>query len=137
MSLRTNALLFLAAGALLTACSGQPAATERAAATATDMASAPASEMTVAVDSEQPDDAAAMNYPLTEVAQHATAEDCWTAVDGKVYDLTEFIAKHPGGEDKIIGMCGKDATADFNAKHGSDDDPKAKLMTYEIGELAS
>lgn len=32
-----------------------------------------------------------------EVAKHASAEDCWVVVNGKVYDLTAFAPNHPGG----------------------------------------
>ena len=33
-----------------------------------------------------------------ELAQHAGAGDCWMAIHGKVYDLTEFAKRHPGGD---------------------------------------
>lgn len=33
----------------------------------------------------------------SEVAKHATPDDCWILVNGKVYDLTKFAPNHPGG----------------------------------------
>ena len=44
-------------------------------------------------------------YTLAEVKLHATQENCRAAVDGSVYDLTNWIAKHPGGPDKIMAIC--------------------------------
>ncbi len=51
-------------------------------------------------------------YTLSEVAQHKSKEDCWTVIDDYVYDLTEFINRHPGG-DLILQACGVDATEAF------------------------
>jgi len=84
------------------------------------------------VDNEGP---AMQVYTLTEVAQHSTPENCWTVVDGKVANVTEWFGVHPGGDDKLAKACGKDATQIFKqvAKH----DPKgyAKFETFVIGDL--
>ena len=37
-----------------------------------------------------------------DVAQHSSKEDCWVIFDNVVYDVTDFIADHPGGEDLIM-----------------------------------
>jgi cytochrome b involved in lipid metabolism len=36
-------------------------------------------------------------YTKKEVATHNTPEDLWVLVNGKVYDLTQFHHRHPGG----------------------------------------
>ena len=41
-------------------------------------------------------------FTLAEVAEHNTANDCWLAINGKVYDVTTFLQDHPGGEEIII-----------------------------------
>lgn len=73
-------------------------------------------------------------YTLDDVAKHASDTDCWMAIDGKVYDITSYVDKHPGGP-AILKGCGKDATDMFNQveKHGG----KARdmLPTYQIGTL--
>lgn len=81
-------------------------------------------------------------YTLEEVAQHASRESCWLALDGKVYDVTPFIASgfHPGKE-AILQGCGKDATELFNtrpmAQSPSPHSERARSMLpkYYIGEL--
>ncbi|KAI8891947.1 Oxidoreductase, molybdopterin-binding domain-containing protein [Globomyces pollinis-pini] len=56
-------------------------------------------------------------FTAMEVAQHTTENDCWIIVDDKVYDVTEFINRHPGGKKSILLVAGQDCTADFNSIH--------------------
>lgn len=35
------------------------------------------------------------SYTLKEVAAHDSAEDCWMAIGGEVYDLTAYLPQHP------------------------------------------
>eukprot|EP00026_Physarum_polycephalum_P017320 Phypoly_transcript_18513.p1 GENE.Phypoly_transcript_18513~~Phypoly_transcript_18513.p1 ORF type:complete len:195 (+),score=35.72 Phypoly_transcript_18513:82-666(+) len=53
----------------------------------------------------------------TELAKHATKEDCWVAIRGKVYNVTPYLSFHPGGEPELMRGAGKDATRLFDAKH--------------------
>ncbi len=46
---------------------------------------------------------------IAEVALHNSKEDCWIAIHGKVYEMTDFIKVHPGG-DAILQGCGADGT---------------------------
>ncbi|CAJ1391976.1 unnamed protein product [Effrenium voratum] len=57
------------------------------------------------------------NLPISEVARHCIPEDCWVALNGKVYDLTEFMDRHPGGPTTILAWAGKDASKLFNDIH--------------------
>lgn len=71
------------------------------------------------------------SYTADEVATHKNGLSCWLILDGKVYDVTTFISKHPGGE-AILRGCGKDATQMF-AKH-----PESAIAMKEqfyIGDL--
>ena len=34
----------------------------------------------------------------SELKKHSDAQDCWLAIHGVVYDVTDFAAVHPGGE---------------------------------------
>ena len=52
-----------------------------------------------------------------EVAQHASFDDCWIIIHGKVYDLSEWKDRHPGGPFVARMFAGKDATAEFGDFH--------------------
>jgi cytochrome b involved in lipid metabolism len=76
------------------------------------------------------------SFTLAQVGTHATAESCWSVVNGNVYDLTKWIPLHPGGASKIKAMCGKDGSAAFTGKHGGQEAPEKTLASYKIGVLA-
>ncbi len=79
---------------------------------------------------------AAGGYTLADVAAHATATDCWSAVNGGVYDLTAWIPQHPGGSGVIEAMCGIDGSAQFDGQHKGQGSPATALADYRIGALA-
>lgn len=79
-------------------------------------------------------------YTMEEVAKHASKDDCWMVVEGKVYDITKMTkaATHPGGEAVLKG-CGVDGTELFNARPGDNrphsQQAKQSLKTFLIGDL--
>lgn len=79
---------------------------------------------------------AAGTYTLKQIAQHNSAANCWSAVNGGVYDLTSWIKQHPGGSAAILSMCGIDASAAYNAQHGGQGRPANELAGFKIGTLA-
>ena len=52
-----------------------------------------------------------------ELGRHATRDDCWIALRGRVYNLTGYVDYHPGGEKILEQTYGKDATALFDKYH--------------------
>lgn len=76
-----------------------------------------------------------LTLSMDEVRRHATPEDCWTVVEGTVYDMTTFIARHPAGGNDIADMCGKDASEDFAGEHAGQGEPEKWLATLKIGTL--
>ena len=50
---------------------------------------------------------------LEELRLHCHKGDAWTAVRGVVYDVTDFISKHPGGQTALIKILGQDGTRFF------------------------
>ncbi len=72
---------------------------------------------------------------LTVVAQHNTRASCWSAINGNVYDLTSWIPKHPGGEQGILNICGKDGSSKFNGQHGGAAKQAAILAGFKVGIL--
>ncbi|KAH9412207.1 hypothetical protein HK407_01g01000 [Ordospora pajunii] len=57
-------------------------------------------------------------FTMDQVAMHSKSDDCWMVLDGIVYDVTEFIAMHPGGAKTIMEYAGIDCTQAFNKAHG-------------------
>lgn len=66
---------------------------------------------------QTPAAAISKGIPLSEVNRHITPHDCWVALNGKVYDLSEFMDRHPGGPTTILAWAGKDASKFFNEIH--------------------
>ena len=81
-------------------------------------------------------------YSSKEVSEHKTKSDCWTIIDGDVYDITSYIPRHQGG-DNILSACGIDATEFFNGEkaglaggtndHGSS--ARYQLEKLKIGQI--
>lgn len=72
---------------------------------------------------------------MAEVSMHNSAASCYSVVSDKVYDLTTWIGKHPGGAEAIKRICGVDGTAGFSGKHGGQSQPESTLTQYFIGNL--
>lgn len=45
--------------------------------------------------------------------EHKTKEDAWIALCGKVYNMTHYLAYHPGGEKELMRAAGRDGTKLF------------------------
>lgn len=77
------------------------------------------------------------NLPLTsdEVKKHNSASDCWSIIDGVVYDLTNWVDSHPGGASRITAICGKDGTSSFLGQHSNSNSAKSRLKGFELGRL--
>lgn len=76
------------------------------------------------------------SYTLAQVAEHGETNGCWTSINGAVYDLNAWIAKHPGGDKNILMICGKDGSSAFDNQHGGERKPEKILAGFQIGTLA-
>lgn len=73
-------------------------------------------------------------FSLHQVSEHCTPDDCWIVIFDKVYDVTDFLLEHPGGEYIILESAGRDATIQFRgSRHGKDS--YLLLTKYLIGIL--
>lgn len=75
-------------------------------------------------------------YTMADVEGHNTPESCWAAINGNAYDLTDWIAQHPGGSQRIIPLCGTDATSAFTGQHEGAATPEATLERFLLGPIA-
>ncbi|OGF28161.1 hypothetical protein A2303_01980 [Candidatus Falkowbacteria bacterium RIFOXYB2_FULL_47_14] len=67
------------------------------------------------------------------LAGHNSPSDCWMALSGKVYDVTAYLRRHPGG-DAMLAYCGRDGTTAFNGR-GHSDYARSLLPAYYIGDF--
>lgn len=74
---------------------------------------------------------------MNTVAQKNTPENCWAVVSNNVYNLTAYIAAHPGGSANITKLCGTDATSAFSNQHGQSAKPNRTLEGFIIGALGT
>ncbi len=73
----------------------------------------------------------------SEIKKHNSRDDCWSIVNGKVYNLTSFVQQHPGGIELISSICGIDGTAAFSSQHGSSAKPNNALAGLLLGSLGA
>ncbi|KPM42718.1 Cytochrome b2, mitochondrial [Neonectria ditissima] len=73
----------------------------------------------------------------TDVAEHNTPESCWVTIHGRAYDMTSFVADHPGGPETILEYAGKDATAVYDPIHPSGTLDKYLDPSKHLGPVVS
>jgi hypothetical protein len=74
---------------------------------------------------------------MEQVKKNNTASRCWSVINGNVYNLTNWISPHPGGEDAITRLCGTDGTKVFSNQHRGDPQAESRLSGFLLGKLAN
>jgi len=76
----------------------------------------------------------AQEYSFSDVYKRNLKNDLWIIINGKVYDVTKWIRKHPGGDILLLGIAGQDASMPFVSYH---DQKKIDLLIrrFEIGSV--
>ncbi len=73
---------------------------------------------------------------VAELARHNDLEHgWWVAVDDTVYDVTEFLRRHPGGTAVLQAYAGLDATAAFARAHRAPGGAYRLQRRYAVGRL--
>lgn len=88
-------------------------------------------------------------FTREEVRSHTTDESLYCIIDSTVYDLTEFVDAHPGGESVLRQVAGQDATTAFYNLHrhevlskysdlavGTIENEKPQVITPQPGDLS-
>ncbi|XP_047317630.1 cytochrome B5-like [Impatiens glandulifera] len=73
-------------------------------------------------------------HSFEEVSKHNNQKDCWMIISGKVYDITNFLDDHPGGDEVLITATAKDATEDFEDV-GHSKAAIEMMEQYLVGEI--
>ena len=95
----------------------------------------PAPTVTAAPTASPSPTASATGYTMAQVRANNSARSCWSAIDGYVYDLTNWINSHPGGSGAILFLCGTDGSNAFKAQHENQTRPAVRLDAYRLGPL--
>lgn len=73
-------------------------------------------------------------YSLAEVKAHNTNKSTWIVIHNNIYDVTEFLNEHPGGEEVLLEQAGKEATEAFEDV-GHSTDAREMMKKFKVGEL--
>jgi sulfite reductase (NADPH) flavoprotein alpha-component len=87
--------------------------------------------------SGQPPAAAATQYDASEIVRrNDDGAGYWTVISGGVYDLTEFVHRHPGGAAILHEVAGRDGTHSYRQiEHHLDPEIEASLPMYRVGTV--
>jgi fatty acid desaturase/cytochrome b involved in lipid metabolism len=80
-------------------------------------------------------DASLRSITVAELATKTSIHEVWIAYDGIVFDVTHWLAKHPGGIRSIMSVAGQDASSVMKSLH-----TQSTLQTYirrmrKVGKL--
>ena len=53
----------------------------------------------------------------SELKTHDKERDLWISISGKVYDVSKWLDKHPGGDLPLLNLAIQDVTDAFVAYH--------------------
>jgi len=71
-----------------------------------------------------------------EIKQHNDKNSIWIVVNNDVYDVTEFLNEHPGGEEVLLEQAGKDASEAFEDV-GHSSDAREMMLKFKVGTLVA
>lgn len=84
-----------------------------------------------------------------EVAKNTSEESLWFIIDSKVYDVSDFLDAHPGGEAVLKQVAGQDATEAFYNLHrqevlqkyeslciGTIEGERSQVLEHKAGDLS-
>ncbi|KIW21595.1 hypothetical protein PV08_02175 [Exophiala spinifera] len=77
----------------------------------------------------------AKRISLLEVNKHNQDDDCWIALNGVVWDMSGFAARHPGGREAIEEFFGQDGSEVYNGIHSPSMAEKFLGPSKKIGLL--
>lgn len=74
-------------------------------------------------------------YSMEEVSRHNSETDCWIVVANKVYDVTSFLDRHPGGQEALLAWGGREATNAVLTNISHPDTVEGTLEDFLVGRL--
>ncbi|KAI1890081.1 hypothetical protein AGOR_G00169540 [Albula goreensis] len=76
------------------------------------------------------------SFSQKEVAQHCTKDSCWVLLGNRVYDVTGFLRKHPGGTALILSRSATDISEEMDGPpHRHSENARRWMEQYYIGDM--
>ena len=75
---------------------------------------------------------------MEEVLKHNQEKNCWIAIHGVVYDVTDFLLFHPGGKAMLLKHCGTNGSRAFDSINKNTGHPtviRARMRMFACGIL--
>lgn len=69
-----------------------------------------------------------------EIAKHNSSDSVWFIYEDFVLDVTSFLHEHPGGDQVLLEVAGKDGTSAFR-DIGHSKDAEQMVKDYVIGRV--
>ncbi|RSH84525.1 uncharacterized protein EHS24_006047 [Apiotrichum porosum] len=73
-------------------------------------------------------------FTLEDLQAHKSREDLYLLISGKVYDATQFLDEHPGGDEVLLEEAGRDGTEAFEDV-GHSDEARDMLVKMFVGNF--
>ncbi|XP_060076181.1 acyl-CoA 6-desaturase-like [Ylistrum balloti] len=72
---------------------------------------------------------------MDDVREHNQKGDSWLMIEGKVYDISRWGSKHPGGAKILNHYAGEDATDAWKSFHNDKDFVKKFMKALYVGDV--
>jgi predicted heme/steroid binding protein len=83
-----------------------------------------------------PSEPALREVTRSELSRHVDDGNLWIAIDGAVYDVSEYSTRHPGGPAILFAYAGRDVSAAFWQQNGHQADVvRAMLAKLRVGRM--
>lgn len=81
------------------------------------------------------DPSAMPEYGWDEILCHDKPGDYWIVLCGGVYDISDWLHRHPGGVEILVDQYGRDATPFFD-EIGHSEAALHMVASFQVGRLA-
>jgi len=74
-----------------------------------------------------------------DLSKHTSQTDCWVSFNGKVFNISSFLADHPGGDALLLQYAGKDLgdAMDNPDEHTHSKSAYEMLDEFQIGIIGT
>ncbi|KAJ9452601.1 Cytochrome b5 [Diplonema papillatum] len=80
------------------------------------------------------DDSKLATFTEADLKKHNTKEEPWLLIGGRVYNVKDYMVKHPGGVEVLVEKAGTDATEDFK-QIGHGPTARNEMKKYCVGKI--